>query len=145
MRTEIESRTNTETAEEALASEPPAATIPAADVARAHLKGLIEALVFVSEHPLSVSDLAKEAGGADKRLVRMLADELRQEYTRRGIHLEEVAGGLLFRTNPTYAPFIRDATAKPVPATQSGPWPSWRADNQYATRSRYPRRRFDRS
>jgi segregation and condensation protein B len=121
MSMEVEPRdTSPDTDEEAPPSEPPVATIPAADVARAHLKGLIEALVFVSEHPLSVSDLAKEAGGADKKLVRMLADELRQEYTRRGIHLEEVAGGLLFRTNPTYAPFIRDATAKrPVRMTRA--------------------------
>jgi segregation and condensation protein B len=95
-------------------------TIPAADVARAHLKGLIEALVFVSEHPLSVNDVAKAAGGADKKLVRALVDELRQEYGRRGIHLEEIAGGLLFRTNPAYAPFIRDATAKkPVRMTRA--------------------------
>src|SRR5262245_603083 len=86
-------------------SEQPAMTIPAADVARAHLKGLIEALVFVSEHPVSINDVAKAAGGAEKKLVRQLADELRQEYARRGIHLEEVAGGLVFRTNAAYAPF----------------------------------------
>jgi segregation and condensation protein B len=52
--------------------------------------------------------------------VRQLADELRQEYTRRGIQLEEVAGGLLFRTNAAYAPFIREATAKkPVRMTRA--------------------------
>jgi segregation and condensation protein B len=101
-------------------SEAPAATIPAADVARAHLKGLIEALVFVSEHPLSPNELAKAAGGADKKLVRVLIDELRQEYVRRGIHFEEVAGGWLFRTNPAYAPFIRDVSAKkPVRMTRA--------------------------
>jgi segregation and condensation protein B len=101
-------------------SEPPAATIPAADVARAHLKGLIEALVFVSEHPLSINDIVKAAGGADKKLVRQLADELRQEYVRRGIHLEEVGGGFVFRTNAAYAPFIRDVTAKkPVRMTRA--------------------------
>jgi len=101
-------------------SETPAATIPAADVARAHLKGLIEAIVFVSEHPLTVNEVAKAAGGADKKLVRQLADELRQEYARRGIHLEEVAGGLVFRTSAAYAPFIRDVTAKkPVRMTRA--------------------------
>jgi segregation and condensation protein B len=101
-------------------SEQPAMTIPAADVARAHLKGLIEALVFVSEHPVSINEIAKTAGGADKKLVRQLADELRQEYTRRGIHLEEVAGGLVFRTNAQYAPFVREVTAKkPVRMTRA--------------------------
>src|SRR3954454_25400071 len=101
-------------------SEPPAMTVPAGDVSRAHLKGLIEALVFVSDHPMSVNDLAKAAGRADRKLVRALADELRQDYARRGIHLEEVAGGLLFRTNPAFAPFIREVSAKrPVRMTRA--------------------------
>jgi segregation and condensation protein B len=101
-------------------SEQPAATVPAADVARAHLKGLIEALVFVSEHPMSINEIAKAAGGADKKLVRQLADELRQDYTRRGIQFDDVAGGLVFRTNAAYAPFIRDVSAKrPVRMTRA--------------------------
>src|SRR6266566_4955491 len=107
MSIEVEPRdTQPDASDEPPPSEAPG-TVPAADVARAHLKGLIEALVFVSEHPLSVNDLAKAAGGADKKLVRALADELRAEYGRRGIHLEEVGGGLTFRSNPAYAPFIR--------------------------------------
>ena len=52
--------------------------------------------------------------------MRALADELRQDYSRRGIHLEEVAGGLVFRTSAAYAPFIRDVTAKkPVRMTRA--------------------------
>ena len=101
-------------------AEPPAVTVPAADLSRAHLKGLIEALVFVADQPLSLQDIARAAGRADRKLVRALADELRQDYARRGIHLEEVAGGLIFRTNPAYAPFIRDAVAKkPVRMTRA--------------------------
>src|SRR5450432_1635873 len=101
-------------------SDPPVPTIPAGDIGRAHLKGLIEALVFVSDHPLSVNDIAKAAGKADRKLVRALADELRVEYGRRGIHLEEVAGGLIFRTSPAYGPFVRDAAAKkPVRMTRA--------------------------
>jgi segregation and condensation protein B len=101
-------------------SEPPALTVPAGDVSRAHLKGLIEALVFASDHPLAVSDIAKAAGRADKKLVRALADELRAEYARRGIHLEEVSGGLIFRTSAAYAPFLRDLAAKkPVRMTRA--------------------------
>jgi segregation and condensation protein B len=122
MNTEVEEQDAepTELGDEPPPSEPPAATIPAADVARAHLKGLIEAIVFVSEHPLSINEVAKAAGGADKKLVRQLADELRQEYARRGIHLEEVSGGLVFRTSATYAPFIRDVTSKkPVRMTRA--------------------------
>jgi segregation and condensation protein B len=101
-------------------SEPPAVTVPAADLSRAHLKGLIEALVFVADQPVALNDIAKAAGRADRKLVKALADELRQDYARRGIHLDEVAGGLIFRTNPAYAPFIRDVAAKkPVRMTRA--------------------------
>jgi segregation and condensation protein B len=101
-------------------SEPPAATVPAADISRAHLKGLIEALVFVADQPVALNDIAKAAGRADRKLVKALAEELRQDYARRGIHLDEVAGGLIFRTNAAYAPFIRDAAAKkPVRMTRA--------------------------
>jgi segregation and condensation protein B len=101
-------------------SGPPAVTVPAADLSRAHLKGLIEALVFVADQPLALNDIAKAAGRADRKLVKALADELRQDYARRGIHLDEVAGGLIFRTNAAYAPFIRDAAAKkPVRMTRA--------------------------
>jgi segregation and condensation protein B len=97
----------------------PVATLPTGDVSRAHCKGLIEALVFVSEHPISIAEIAK-AGGADKRVVRALADELRREYAPRGIHLEEVAGGLVFRTDAAFAPFIREAAGKkPVRMTRA--------------------------
>jgi segregation and condensation protein B len=98
----------------------PATTVPAVDVSRAHLKGLIEALVFVADQPLTINEIAKAAGKADRKMVKSLVDELRQEYGRRGIHLDEVAGGLIFRTNPAYGPFIRDAAAKkPVRMTRA--------------------------
>src|SRR5262245_16625547 len=123
MSTEVEERdTNPDAVPEGATgeSEPPAVTVPTGDVGRAHLKGLIEALVFASDHPLAINDLAKAAGRADKKLVRALCDELRQEYSRRGFHLEEVAGGLIFRTSATYAPFVRDMLArKPVRMTRA--------------------------
>jgi segregation and condensation protein B len=123
MSTEVEERdTNPDPVADAPSSEsePPAMTVPAGDVSRAHLKGLIEALVFASDHPLAVNDIAKAAGRADRKLVRALCDELRQEYARRGFHLEEVAGGLIFRTSSTYAPFVRDMLAKkPVRMTRA--------------------------
>jgi segregation and condensation protein B len=97
----------------------PVATLPAGDVARAHLKGLIEALVFVSDRPVSVAEIAK-AAKADKKLVRALAEELGHEYRERGIHLEDVAGGLVFRTDAAFAPFIREvAGKKPVRMTRA--------------------------
>ncbi|HKQ71508.1 MAG TPA: SMC-Scp complex subunit ScpB [Polyangiaceae bacterium] len=101
-------------------AESPAVTLPAGDVSRAHLKGLIEALVFVSDKPVSLNELAKVAGKADKKLVRALVDELRADYAPRGIHFDEVAGGVIFRTNPSYGAFVRDVAAKkPVRMTRA--------------------------
>jgi segregation and condensation protein B len=87
---------------------------PTSDVTRAHLKGLLEALIFASDHPQKANDLAKAASASVKEVRELLAD-LQMEYQPRGIQLEEIAGGWLFRTSPGYAPFVRDLTKlKPV-------------------------------
>jgi segregation and condensation protein B len=91
----------------------------AGDVSRRHLKGLIEALVFVSDHPVKANELAKSAS-APLKLVRELLSELRSEYQSRGIQLDEVAGGFIFRSSAAFAPFVRDvAMKKPVRLTRA--------------------------
>ncbi|HEY2518015.1 MAG TPA: SMC-Scp complex subunit ScpB [Polyangiaceae bacterium] len=86
----------------------------AGEVARAHLKGLLEALIFASDKPIKTSELAKSAS-APTRQVKELLEELHQEYAPRGLQLDEVAGGWIFRTSAAYAPFVRDLTKqKPV-------------------------------
>jgi segregation and condensation protein B len=86
----------------------------ASEVTRSHLKGLLEALVFASDHPQKPGDLAK-AAAANVKEVRDLLTELKGEYQSRGIQLDEVAGGWIFRTSSAYAPFVRDLTKqKPV-------------------------------
>lgn len=88
-------------------------------VSRQHLKGLLEALVFVSDRPVKTGDLAK-AAAASAKLVRELLAELEAEYRARGVQLDEVAGGWVFRTSAAYAPFVRDlATQKPVRLTRA--------------------------
>jgi segregation and condensation protein B len=89
------------------------------DVSRSHLKGLLEALVFVSDHPVKANELAKSAS-APLKLVRELLVELADEYRPRGIQLDEVAGGWIFRSRAAYAPFVRDvAMKKPVRLTRA--------------------------
>lgn len=84
------------------------------EVSRTHLKGLLEALIFVSDHPIKANDLAKTAA-ANVKLVRELLLELKGEYEARGVQLDEVAGAWIFRSNVAYAPFVRDlAKQKPV-------------------------------
>jgi segregation and condensation protein B len=106
-------------------NEPPAEGVdagllePAEQVSREHLKGLVEALVFVSDRPVKASELAKSAL-APLKLVRELLTELRAEYQPRGVQLDEVAGGWIFRSNAMYAPFVRDvAMKKPVRLTRA--------------------------
>jgi segregation and condensation protein B len=90
----------------------PAPTISA--VARKHLKGVIEALIFASERPIPARELARSAN-AEHRVIRELLVELVGEYEGRGFRLDEVAGGYVFRTSPAFAPFVRDVTdQKPV-------------------------------
>jgi segregation and condensation protein B len=86
----------------------------ARELSRVHLRGLIEALVFASDKPLKHTELARLAS-APARQVKELLEELGGTYASRGIVLDEVAGGWLFRTNAQYAPFVRElAGGRPV-------------------------------
>jgi segregation and condensation protein B len=84
---------------------------PARELSRAHLRGLLEALVFVSDKPVTSTELARVASAPLKQVKEVMA-ELRQGYAHRGIELDEVAGGWLFRTNVQFAPFVRELTSE---------------------------------
>jgi len=95
---------------------PPADTTT---VTHQHLRGLIEALVFASDRPLRPGELARRAQAPAKE-IKLLLGELRAFYTGRGIQLDEVGGAFTFRTNPVYAPFVRELTGqKPVKLTRT--------------------------
>ena len=89
-------------------------TTSATDRERANLKGLVEALVFATDKPIKVGELARLTDATPK-LVRTLLAELAEDYKPRGIQLGEVAGGYLFRTNVRYGSYVRELTQqKPV-------------------------------
>ncbi|MGO9836968.1 MAG: SMC-Scp complex subunit ScpB [Polyangiaceae bacterium] len=91
----------------------------ARQLSRTHLSGLLEALVFASDKPMKAIELARLASAPVKQ-VRELMDELRTTYAHRGILLEEIAGGWLFRTNVEFAPFVRELTSeRPVRLTRA--------------------------
>lgn len=91
----------------------------ARELSREHLKGLVEALVFASDKPVRDREVARLAS-APVKLVRELLAELKAAYANRGIVLDEVAGGWLFRTSVQYAPFVRELSAeKPVRLTRA--------------------------
>jgi segregation and condensation protein B len=84
-----------------------------------HLQGLLEALIFASDKPMKDREVARLASAPVKQ-VRALLAELKAVYAHRGIVLDEVAGGWLFRTNVQFAPFVREMSAdKPVRLTRA--------------------------
>jgi segregation and condensation protein B len=71
-----------------------------------YLKGLIEALLFSSEKPLSLRELAR-AARLDKKRATDLLKEVTRDYRKRGMHVVEIAGGYGFRSSPVYAPYVQ--------------------------------------
>ncbi len=79
-------------------------------------KSAIEALLFVSDDPLTKNEIAKLVKNADKATINRAITQLSLEYTGdRGIHLSEIDGGLQFRTNAGLSEVIlRMYEAKPL-------------------------------
>lgn len=67
------------------------------------IRGAIEALLFVSDEPVSISHLARILETGEAAVVSVLAD-LQAEYLaeERGFQLREVAGGWRLYTHPAY-------------------------------------------
>jgi len=72
------------------------------------LKLVLEALLFASDEPLTPRRVRDILGLDDARVARRLLEELRHEYAaaRRGIQIEEVAGGYRMLSNRDYAPYV---------------------------------------
>ena len=70
---------------------------------RAQLSGAIEAMLFVTDEPVGVIELA-DMLEADPKLVEQALVDLREKLEReqRGIQLREVAGGWRLYTHPAY-------------------------------------------
>ncbi|MBL0716232.1 MAG: SMC-Scp complex subunit ScpB [Desulfosarcina sp.] len=85
-----------------------------------NLKDIIESLVFVSAPPLSVNRLAAILEDVEPRDIRLALAELQGEYDDRqgGFILQEVAGGVQFRTRARYSDWIKKLL-KPSPTRLS--------------------------
>jgi len=72
------------------------------------LKQVIEALLFVSEKPLTMEDLRLALDGMDDAEIEKCINELRGDYesTGRSFTIGELAGGYQIITNPEFAPWI---------------------------------------
>ncbi|HEV2883355.1 MAG TPA: SMC-Scp complex subunit ScpB [Pyrinomonadaceae bacterium] len=71
-------------------------------------RAIIEALVFVSEEPLSLKTMA-EVLKEDREVISTSVEELVSEFNARngGLQLREVAGGWQFATRPEYHEHVR--------------------------------------
>jgi segregation and condensation protein B len=74
-----------------------------------HIQGVIEAILFVNEHPVAVEQLKKvfpTVGLAEiKKALRTLQDAY--EERKSGIVILEIAGGYQMLTNSLYAEYVR--------------------------------------
>lgn len=73
----------------------------------AQAKRVLEAAVLAAASPLQVADLRRlfeiDPG---PEIVRKLLDELRQEWSGRGVELAQLASGWRFQTRPEFQPYL---------------------------------------
>jgi segregation and condensation protein B len=87
------------------------------------LRPILEALLFVSPEPVSLTRLCDVLEGVERARVTACLDELRDEYRRadHGVALVEVAGGYHLATVPEAAPWVRKLSAVKAPPRLSKP------------------------
>ena len=71
-------------------------------------KRVVEALLFTSSKPLTISEMRRVIKGYTPARVQKILDELREEYEKedRSFRLKEIAGGYEISTEPKFAPWI---------------------------------------
>lgn len=71
-------------------------------------KAIIESLLFVSDHPITIREISKVLDGVlDRRSIESLLDELTAEYVDRALQIVAVADGYQFCTRPEYGDCVR--------------------------------------
>ncbi|MEA3420288.1 MAG: SMC-Scp complex subunit ScpB [Acidobacteriota bacterium] len=76
---------------------------------KASLKNIIESLIFVSLEPLSFDKIKSTLTEFQDEDIQIAINDLFERYStnERGIQIIQVAGGLLFSTNPDYDIWIK--------------------------------------
>ncbi len=69
------------------------------------IKNQVEALIFVSEKPISAKEIAKFLEISEKEAEEII-EELREEYQNRGINIYKINGAYEFATSPEVAPVL---------------------------------------
>jgi segregation and condensation protein B len=73
------------------------------------LKPILETLIYVSEEPLTVKQMAELLEEATRADIEIALQHLQLEYTERGsgLELREIAGGWQIATRPEYNEYLR--------------------------------------
>src|SRR3990167_6354067 len=79
------------------------------DAGLKHLKGVLEAVLFVSEKPVTLDQFKEVLETVETTDIREMIMALQNEYTDRqsGIHIIEIAGGYQMLTNTAYAEYLK--------------------------------------
>ena len=87
---------------------PPAPPVSSIDD-RETEKRIVEALIFVSDTPITLDQIGQVLPGRTREEIRALVDELGRdlESGERALRIEEVAGGFRFSTRSDLAPWLR--------------------------------------
>jgi segregation and condensation protein B len=75
-----------------------------------HLKGAVEALLFVSERPVTVDQFKDAIAGAGAADIKSVLQQLKSDYDNspRGMCVAEIAGGWQMLSSPSFAEYIRE-------------------------------------
>jgi segregation and condensation protein B len=87
------------------------------------LTQIVEALLFASDAPLSVSDITRVDERLDEDTVEAVIQELRGEYeeTERAFQIYEVAGGYQLLTRPDFVTYLERFETVPQSSRLSAP------------------------
>ncbi len=82
----------------------------------AEAKTVLETALLASQEPLPMAELRKlfdQALGADT--IRRLLDELREDWSEKGVELASLASGWRFQTRPAFQPYLDRINAEKAP------------------------------
>lgn len=85
-------------------------------------KRIIEAVLFVSDKPVSIESLREILTDVEPTVIRQMIEELNKEYgsSGRSFSVKEIAGGFQMMTDPVYSKWI-SALYKRPPDRLTGP------------------------
>ena len=89
---------------------------------RDEAKKILEAVLFVSDKPVSINTLREVLKEVEATVIRALIEELNSEYasSNRSYSIKEIAGGFQMLTDPAYSKWISSLYKKP-PDKLTGP------------------------